>query len=158
METRGTDHRFVIISYCWCLILFLAPASRKLTGSYYHSPIINGSKLKIEKGTWGAQRSDCAVRVPPSVENSYWNGLPPKAGSRFVRNEIAPLHWHRYERILSECTRRCSHRSVPFGRACAEYRFRTFASRRPSPPSTQRTPLAGRRSWCVPRAGSIPNK
>jgi hypothetical protein len=36
-----------------CLSGPTAPASRKLTGSY-HSPIINGSKLKIEKGTWGA--------------------------------------------------------------------------------------------------------
>lgn len=72
-------------------LFFLAPASREHTGSY-HSPIINGSELKIEKGTWG-------VTSAASVENSYWRGLPPEDGSDLVRDEMAPLDWHRYERI-----------------------------------------------------------
>jgi hypothetical protein len=35
---------------------------------------------------------------PPSVENSDWSGLPTEVGSSLVRNEMAPLHWHRYEK------------------------------------------------------------
>jgi len=139
VETRGTDHRFVIISYCWCLIVFPAPASRKLTGSY-HSP--KWKQAQDREGTWsrGAQRTVLSgFRRPSKILNSDWSGLPPEVGSssRIVRNEIAPLHWHRYERMLSECTRRCSHRSVPFSPLGGRVRNPDSASRRPSPPSTQ---------------------